>query len=163
LADFSQYSFNRSVSQDKLTLEKLSIEMVWAVEECKVDDMVVLNIDDDPEDMEIFYKAVKTVNPLAKCLLARDAKEALHILRDAIIPDYIFLDIHMPLMDGKTVLGELRQNKKLETVPVIMYSTKINPNETEEYAALGANQFLNKHNDFRGLCTSLESLLNLQA
>jgi DNA-binding response OmpR family regulator len=121
--------------------------------------MVVLNIDDDPEDMEIFYKAVKTVNPLAKCLLAQNAKEALHILRDAIVPDYIFLDIHMPMMDGKTVLGELRQNKKLETVPVIMYSTKINPSETAEYSALGATQFLTKHNDFRGLCNALESLL----
>jgi len=125
----------------------------------KNEGMVVLNIDDDPEDLEIFYKAVKTVNPLAKCLLARDAKEALSILRDAIIPDYIFLDIHMPTMDGKTVLAELRQNKKLEAVPVVMYSTRINPNETEEYAALGANEFLNKHNDFRGLCNSLETLL----
>lgn len=129
----------------------------------KNEGLVVLNIDDDPEDLEIFYKAVKTVNPLAKCLLARDAKEALNILRDAIIPDYIFLDIHMPMMDGKSVLAELRQNKKLETVPVVMYSTRINPNETAEYAALGANQFLNKHSDFRGLCISLETLLRKTA
>ncbi len=121
--------------------------------------VVVLNIDDDPEDLEIFYKAVKTVNPLAKCLLARDAKEALNLLRDAIVPDYIFLDIHMPLMDGKTVLSELRQNRKLEEVPVIMYSTKINPAETEEYEALGAREFLSKHNDFSSLCNALESLL----
>lgn len=129
----------------------------------KNEGVIILNIDDDPEDLEIFYKAVKTVNPLAKCLLARDAKEALNILRDAIVPDYIFLDIHMPMMDGKTTLSELRQNKKLETVPVVMYSTRINPDETEEYAALGANQFLNKHNDFRGLCDSLESLLKKTA
>lgn len=129
----------------------------------KNEGLVILNIDDDQEDLEIFYKAVKTVNPLAKCLLARDAKEALNILRDAIVPDYIFLDIHMPKMDGKTTLAELRQNKKLEDVPVVMYSTKINPSETEEYSALGANQFLNKHNDFRGLCNSLESLLKKTA
>ncbi|HEX8038638.1 MAG TPA: response regulator [Chryseosolibacter sp.] len=121
--------------------------------------VVVLNIDDDPEDLDIFYKAVKTVNPLAKCLLARDAREALSLLRDAIVPDYIFLDIHMPLMDGKTVLSELRQNRKLETVPVIMYSTKINPAETEEYEALGAKEFLNKHNDFSSLCNALDLLL----
>lgn len=121
--------------------------------------VVVLNIDDDPEDLDIFYKAVKTVNPLAKCLLARDAKEALNLLRDAIVPDYIFLDIHMPLMDGKTVLSELRQNRKLESVPVIMYSTKINPAETEEYEALGAREFLNKHNDFGSLCSALDLLL----
>ena len=129
----------------------------------KNEGLVILNIDDDPEDLEIFYKAVKTVNPLAKCLLARDAKEALNILRDAIVPDYIFLDIHMPRMDGKTTLAELRQNRKLEDVPVVMYSTRIDPSETEEYAALGANQFLNKHNDFRGLCDSLESLLKKTA
>jgi CheY-like chemotaxis protein len=129
----------------------------------KNEGMVVLNIDDDPEDLEIFYKAVKTVNPLAKCLLARDAKEALHILRDTIVPNYIFLDIHMPTMDGKTVLAELRQNKRLESVPVVMYSTRIDPEETEEYAALGANQFLNKHNDFRGLCDWLETFLKKTA
>ena len=129
----------------------------------KAENMVVLNIDDDPEDLEIFYKAVKTVNPLAKCLLARDAKEALNLLRDAIIPDYIFLDIRMPMMDGKTVLGELRQNKKLETVPVIMYSTKINPDESGEYEALGASEFLAKHNDFTSLCNALESLLKRMA
>ena len=129
----------------------------------KNEGLIILNIDDDPEDLEIFYRAVKTVNPLAKCLLARDAKEALGILRDAIVPDYIFLDIHMPMMDGKTALAELRQNKRLEDVPVVMYSTRINPAETDEYAALGANQFLNKHNDFRGLCNSLESLLKKTA
>lgn len=125
--------------------------------------MIILNIDDDPEDLEIFYKAVKTVNPLAKCLLACDAKEAVSILRDTIIPDYIFLDIRMPKMDGKTALTELRQNKKLEAVPVIMYSTKIDPDETEEYAALGASEFLAKHNDFRGLCSALENLLKRPA
>ncbi|MEO5603373.1 MAG: response regulator [Cyclobacteriaceae bacterium] len=125
----------------------------------KNEGFVILNIDDDPEDLEIFCKAVKSVIPLTKCLLARDAREALNILKDTIIPDYIFLDINMPLMDGKTVLAELRKNKKLEAVPVVMYSTKINPNEIEEYAALGANQFLNKHNDFRSLCNSVESLL----
>ncbi len=125
----------------------------------KSEGMVVLNIDDDPEDLEIFYKAVKTVNPLAKCLLARDAREALSILRDALVPDYIFLDIHMPKMDGKTVLAELRRNKRLEGVPVVMYSTRIDPEETEEYLALGATRFLTKHTDFRGLCSSLEPLL----
>jgi CheY-like chemotaxis protein len=121
--------------------------------------MVLLNIDDDPDDLEIFFKAVKTVNPLAKCLLAHNAKEALHILKDKLMPDYIFLDIRMPLMDGKTVLTELRKNKKLKSVPVIMYSTTINPDEIGDYTSLGANRFLNKFNDFRGLCEALKSFI----
>jgi CheY-like chemotaxis protein len=121
--------------------------------------MVLLNIDDDPEDLDIFFRAVKTINPLAKCLLARNAKEALYILKDALLPDYIFLDIRMPLLDGKAVLTELRKNRKLKSVPVIMYSTTINPNEIEEYTTLGANQFLNKCSDFQGLCNALRGLL----
>jgi CheY-like chemotaxis protein len=123
--------------------------------------MVLLNIDDDPEDLDIFFRAVKTVNPLAKILLARNAKEALHILKDTLLPDYIFLDIRMPALDGKTVLTELRKNKKLKSVPVIMYSTTINPKDIDEYTTLGANQFLNKCGDFQGLCNSLRGLLSL--
>lgn len=121
--------------------------------------MVLLNIDDDAEDLDFFFRAVKTVNPLAKCLLARNAREALHILKDALMPDYIFLDIRMPVMDGKTVLTELRKNKKLRSVPVIMYSTTINPSEIGEYSSLGANKFLNKFNDFKGLCEALREVL----
>jgi CheY-like chemotaxis protein len=123
--------------------------------------MVLLNIDDDAEDLDIFFRAVKTINPLAKCLLAKNAKEALNILKDALLPDYIFLDIRMPALDGKTVLAELRKNKKLKSVPVIMYSTTINPKDIEEYTNLGANQFLNKSGDFQGLCNSLRSVLSM--
>jgi len=120
--------------------------------------IVVLHIDDDPDDLEIFYKAVKTVNPLARCLLARDGREALNILRDAIVPDYIFLDVNMPRMNGKDVLAELRENRRLETVRVVMYSGHLHPRDAEEYSALGATQFLSKQNDFQRLCSSLEAL-----
>lgn len=121
--------------------------------------MVLLNIDDDPDDLDFFYKAVKTVNPFAKCLLARNANEALHILKDKLLPDYVFLDIRMPLLDGKTVLTELRKNKKLKSVPVIMYSSSINPREVDEYKALGANQFLDKPKDFYSLVETLSGYL----
>ena len=121
----------------------------------------MLNIDDDPDDLDIFFRAVKTINPLAKCLLAKNAKEALGFLKDTLLPDYIFLDIRMPALDGKTVLTELRKNKKLKSVPVIMYSTIINEREIDEYTNLGANQFLNKSNDFQGLCNSLRNVLAL--
>ena len=121
--------------------------------------MVLLNIDDDQEDLDIFFKATKTVNPLAKCLLAKNAREALHILKDTVLPDYIFLDIRMPALDGKTVLSELRKNKRLKSVPVIMYSGSINPHDVEEYKTLGANQFLSKPSNFQSLCESIRNII----
>lgn len=121
--------------------------------------MVVLNIDDDREDLEFFFKAIKTINPLAKCLLATNATEALHILRDTLCPDFIFLDIRMPRLDGKAVLQELRKNKRLRYVPVIMYSTSIEHRNLSEYRDLGANDFLCKPNDFNSLCESLKNII----
>jgi CheY-like chemotaxis protein len=126
----------------------------------KSEHMVLLNIDDDPEDLDFFFRAVKTINPLAKCLLARNAKEALNILRDTLLPDYIFLDIRMPVLDGKTVLQELRKNRKLKSVPVIMYSSTINPKDIEEYTSLGASQFVSKSSDFKSLCETLRRFLS---
>lgn len=121
--------------------------------------MVFLNIDDDQEDLDFFFTAVKRLNPLAKCLLARNASEALHILKDSICPDFIFLDVRMPRLDGKTVLQELRKNKRLKSVPVIMFSTTIHLRDIEEYRTLGANEFLNKPTDLDALCDSLRAII----
>jgi CheY-like chemotaxis protein len=123
--------------------------------------MVLLNIDDDPEDLDFFFRAVKTINPFAKCLLARNAKEALHILKDTLLPDYIFLDIRMPMLDGKSVLTELRKNRKLRSVPVIMYSGSIMNSEMEEYKTLGATQFLPKPSNFQSLVESLKQIMKI--
>jgi CheY-like chemotaxis protein len=123
--------------------------------------MVLLNIDDDPDDLDFFFKAVKTINPLAKCLLARNAKEALHILKDTLLPDYIFLDIRMPMLDGKAVLAELRKNRRLRSVPVIMYSGSILNSEIDEYKDLGASQFLSKPANFQTLVESLKQIIKL--
>ncbi len=123
--------------------------------------MVLLNIDDDPDDLDFFFRAVKTINPLAKCLLAKNAKEALHILKDTLLPDYIFLDIRMPMLDGKAVLAELRKNRRLRSVPVIMYSGSILNSEIEEYKNLGANQFLPKAANFQALVESLKQIIKL--
>jgi CheY-like chemotaxis protein len=123
--------------------------------------MVLLNIDDDPEDLDFFFRAVKTINPFAKCLLARNAKEALHILKDTLLPDYIFLDIRMPMLDGKSVLTELRKNRKLRSVPVIMYSGSIMNSEMEEYKTLGATQFLPKPSNFQSLVESLKQIIKI--
>jgi CheY-like chemotaxis protein len=61
-----------------------------------------LLVDDDEDDKEIFSLALTEANPSIKCVVASDGHEALSLLRDgSFIPDYIFLDLNMPLMSGK--------------------------------------------------------------
>jgi CheY-like chemotaxis protein len=120
--------------------------------------MIILNIDDDNEDLMVFHDAVKTVNPLAKCFLAKNSKEAIDLLQHSINPDFIFLDIHMPLMDGRAALKEIRKIKRLASVRVIIYSTVIYANEIADFKEWGANEFIRKQDSFAALCDELRKI-----
>ena len=43
--------------------------------------MIVLCIDDDPDDTDFFCEALKTVSPESQCLVANDGLTALKMLR----------------------------------------------------------------------------------
>jgi CheY-like chemotaxis protein len=121
--------------------------------------MIVLYVDDDPEDIEIFIEAIKENNSSVNCLIARNGKQAMDILDSDLLPNFIFLDINMPVINGKVILTEIRKNKKFNGIPVVMYSTTIDPVEIEEYKKMGADHFLIKHNHFQDLCDALASIL----
>jgi CheY-like chemotaxis protein len=122
--------------------------------------MMIMYVDDDVEDIEIFSEAVKTVDSSITCIAAANGKKAMDVLNADLLPDYIFLDINMPVINGKSILAEIRRNKKFKNTPVVMYSTTMNPEEINEYKALGANDFLIKHNHFQDLCDSLSAILS---
>jgi CheY-like chemotaxis protein len=124
--------------------------------------MIVFYADDDPEDCQLFKEALEQIDPDLKTIIATDGKQALFLLDTmAQLPDYIFLDINMPLVDGKKCLIEIKKNPKLEHIPVIMYSTTSDTNEIHQYYKLGAHDFLIKPTNFNVLCDSLESIFNL--
>jgi CheY-like chemotaxis protein len=125
--------------------------------------MTVFYADDDAEDCELFVEALHQIDPEVKSIIAKDGREALAYLNNTPdLPDYIFLDINMPLVDGKKVLIEIKKSAKLKDIPVVMYSTTSDTNEIKEYYKLGAHDFLIKPNNFASLCESLESIFTLQ-
>ncbi|MEJ0057712.1 MAG: response regulator [Bacteroidota bacterium] len=81
--------------------------------------------DDDSEDREIFMEAVKSVDSSVRFMSASNGAIALQTLQNDILerPDLIFLDLNMPILDGKQLLSELKKNDGLRNIPVIMYST----------------------------------------
>lgn len=122
--------------------------------------MLVLIIDDDTEDRELFLEAIGQVDPTIKCTSAKDGRDAIRLLtKETILPDYIFLDINMPLMNGKECLVEIKKNSRLKNIPVIMYSTTSDTHEIRGYYALGAHDFLIKPYNFKKLVEALESII----
>jgi CheY-like chemotaxis protein len=56
----------------------------------------------------------------------------------AFAPDLVLLDVMMPGMDGPETLKALRQFPELQKTPVVFMTAKVQPQEIQEYMALGA-------------------------
>jgi CheY-like chemotaxis protein len=107
--------------------------------------MIVLIVDDDPEEREMFAAVVKAVSSTITCVEAGDGEEGLKVIKDQLdeLPDFIFLDLKMPGMNGVHFLREIRKNKYTKDVPVIIYSTTFPDADKEECKKLNA-RFLQK-------------------
>ena len=122
--------------------------------------MIVLHVDDDPDDSALFCEAVKEAAPSFICLVADSAAAAFEILSDREkIPDYIFLDMSMPKMNGLECLKLIKNNPALNHIKVIMYSTASDPIHMKEFRQFGAS-FLSKADRFETLVKNLSKILN---
>jgi CheY-like chemotaxis protein len=105
-------------------------------------------VDDDKDDRMFFCHAVREIGPDWKCWEAKDGQNALDQLKKAErLPDFIFLDLNMPLMDGKECLAELKKNVHLCNIPVIIYSTSDYEADIRLTSELGAAHYLKKVSD----------------
>lgn len=122
--------------------------------------MLLLCIDDDPEDVELFQEAIKIIDDSTTCVIAMNGLEGIDILNRT-IPDYIFLDINMPVMDGKETLKRIRKDKRLESVPVVILSTSNDKKEVQACRDLGADHWFTKPGSFNQLVEELREALSL--
>ncbi|MBA2501049.1 MAG: response regulator [Chitinophagaceae bacterium] len=122
---------------------------------------IILLIDDDIDDQEFFLEAIKEVDPNIVCHITGSCDEGLSLLNNwSLLPDYIFLDLNMPKVDGKKCLVELKKTARLKDIPVIIYSTSSLKKDIEETKAMGAVHFLTKPAAFRDLCYAIENVLS---
>lgn len=120
--------------------------------------MRILYADDDLDDCQLLFEAFHCIDPAITCIMANDGRHALTILRQsAELPDYIFLDINMPVMNGRTCLVELKKDARLIHIPVIIYSTTTNKSEIYKLFELGASDYIHKPNSFDDLCKILQA------
>lgn len=122
--------------------------------------MEIFYADDDAEDREIFLEAIKGINPAIKVVLSKDGQEALEILSiQKKAPDFIFLDINMPEVNGIECLIRLKSDDRLKAVPVIIHSTTTDSREEQKLISLGADEFISKSSSFEKLKERLHKVL----
>lgn len=120
----------------------------------------VLHIDDDEDDQEIFFSALKSINETIRYHSSVDAREALKkLLANELKADVIFLDLNMPVMTGQQFLSEIKKIEELQHIPVIVLSTSSQTATIEQTKELGAHDFITKPDKFDNLVFILKSIL----
>lgn len=121
----------------------------------------IMLIDDDEDDRDIFLSVIQESHPSIRCEIAINGQDALNKLAPLeVLPQLIFLDLNMPLMNGSQFLLEMRRREHLRNVPVVILSTSSDKNTQSEMKALGAMHFITKPDRFSEWELALMACLN---
>ncbi len=122
----------------------------------------ILLADDDADDRYFFEKALKEI-PIATDLKTVSDGERLmdHLSKNqANLPDVLFLDLNMPRKNGSECLAEIKGNKQLKHIPVVLCSTSLGNDFANELYQTGAHYYLHKC-DFAELKNNIHAVLML--
>lgn len=128
----------------------------------------VLMADDDDDDCLLAKKAweeAKVANPLR---FVHDGQELLDYLKQrgkyadpesAPRPALILLDLNMPRMDGRTALQQIKEDKDLRSIPVVVMTTSKAEEDVVRSYDLGVNSFITKPITFDQLVRTVRTLM----
>ncbi len=126
----------------------------------------VLLIEDDPEDVDLTEEALAQSKVMVKLNVVHDGEEALAYLNQEgeyaqqQLPDLIWLDLNLPGMSGQEILQEIRQNKAIQHIPVVILTTSDAEEDVLKSYRLGANCYVQKPvgiRQFERILKSIES------
>lgn len=121
-------------------------------------------VDDDPDDRMIFKMIFDEYQIKRQLIEMGDGIELMKYLdtcyRDQ-IPALIFLDRHMPKMDGLQALQLLKANFVYRHIPVIIFSNSRAALDKSEAYRLGASFFVTKPVHIHDLRKLIEDLLKM--
>lgn len=128
----------------------------------------VLVVEDSAEDFTALGRAFRKhalQNPVLRC---EDGDQALTYLQGygktagwpATLPAIVLLDLNLPGTDGRAVLGALKKDPLLNSIPVIIFSTSSNIRDIEDCYRLGANSYLTKPIEYAALEEKIRLTMN---
>jgi len=118
-------------------------------------------IDDDRDDLQFLEEAIKKIDNSVKCIPYLYCDEALSQISTATTapPNYIFIDMNMPRLDGQQCLKELRKNPTFNQATITILSTFMPPVVAEKLKENGADFTFQKPNKFDEYQYILENII----
>jgi len=123
--------------------------------------ITILMADDDEEDRELTRDALQAGSERNKLRFVSDGQELVDYLRrtgryadpsvDAPRPGIILLDLNMPKKDGREALAEIKGDRSLRRIPVVVLTTSRDEQDVLRTYDLGVSSFITKPVTFAGL------------
>jgi CheY-like chemotaxis protein len=120
----------------------------------------ILMADDDADDCLLAQEALRESGQPHDLRIVRDGQQLLEYLRrqgeyqtesPPPWPDLILLDLKMPRKDGREALAELKADRRLRSIPIVVFTTSTARDDIGYCYRMGVNTYLTKPATFRGL------------
>lgn len=110
----------------------------------------ILLADDDTDDCTFFKEAVNDLSMKNKLTTVHDGEKLMHLLNNEshVLPDVLFLDLNMPRKNGFECLAEIKRNKRLKDLHVVIFSTSFEQEVVNQLFESGAQHFIRKPSEF---------------
>ena len=128
------------------------------------EDYILITLADDDEDDRLFFTDAfdeLKINTVVNTV--KNGRELINFLDhpETVLPNIIFLDLNMPILNGIECLKEIKQNDRFKDIAIAIYSTSSSEEDVENTFVLGANIYIKKPSNFNDLKKILSDVVTV--
>jgi CheY-like chemotaxis protein len=113
--------------------------------------MRILLVEDIDADAILLREALIDAGLGKDLVVAPDGEQALEMLRNGPLPQLVLLDLNLPRVSGHKLLEDIRADKRLAALPVVVLSTSNSPADIAFAYGHNANAYVRKPNGYEAL------------
>jgi chemotaxis family two-component system response regulator Rcp1 len=122
----------------------------------------VVLVEDNPGDACLTSNALAREPHPCHVTVSTDGVRALALLREqcaqGLAPDLVLLDLNLPRMDGRALLGALKGDPVFRRIPVVVFSTSGAARDIEGCYELGANCYVRKAGNLADFLAAVDAI-----
>lgn len=132
----------------------------------EVNPAIILVVEDNPGNVQLIREAFKSYKIFNILETVSDGEKAIKFLKkegpykSSPRPDLILLDLNLPGKDGREVLSEIKNDRGLRSIPIIVLTSSSAQDDVLNAYDLHANCYIKKPVDFDGLVDVVKSIEN---
>ena len=133
----------------------------------KIENRVILLVEDNSSDVELTKRALHKEQIMNEVVVAEDGQEALNYIfgegeyagrNVAQQPALILLDINLPIIDGIEVLRRIRNDPRTHRLVIVILTSSKEEQDIIKSYDLGVNSYIRKPVDFNQFSEAIKYL-----